>query len=289
MTLWTDLLGAEVRWVDAGGVRTRVVTHGTGRPVVLLHGRGGHLETWARTVPALARDRYVIAADLLGHGLTAAPPGEYTVDRLLAHLVDLLDALALHRVDLVGQSLGGWVAALLAATSPARVGRLVLVEPAGLQPERERLADPRVRSAYRRGGQAFAEATADTVRARLVGLVADPAQISDELVATRLRLYAPEPARAVHRAVRAADNGRWLLTPDLLAGIRAPVLLLHGADGHTPADILDRAALALPDARRVTVPAARQWPHFEQPGLVNDEIIRFLAAPHPEDDNDVLA
>src|SRR5437868_927644 len=80
---------------------------------------------------------------------------------------------------------------------------LVLVGPAGLQSERERLADPKVAAAYVRGGKAFEEPSADAVRDRLRGLFADPAGIDDELVAIRQKLYAPAGARAVHQAVRA--------------------------------------------------------------------------------------
>ncbi|MFV2018523.1 alpha/beta fold hydrolase [Micromonospora sp. LOL_023] len=284
MTLWTELLGAEVRWVDAGGVRTRTVTQGDGPPVLLLHGRGGHLETWSRTLPALSRRRRVIAADLIGHGLTAAPPGEYSVDRLLGHVVDLLDALRLPRVDLVGQSLGGWVAALLAITRPERVDRLVLVEPAGLQSEQERLDDPRVRAAYERGGRAFAEASGDNVRTRLTGLLADPDLVTDELVEVRRRLYAPDAARAVHQSVRRADNSRWLLTPEQLTNVASPVLLVHGESGHLPTTVLRAAVAALPRARLRTVPGTRQWPHYERPDLVNPEIEKFL-----EENDDILA
>lgn len=277
MTLWTDLLGAEIRRITADGVPTRVISLGSGDPVVLLHGRGGHTETFARTLPALAGAGYeAVAVDLLGHGLTERVPGGYGVERLTAHVTAVLDALGLGQVALVGQSLGGWVATLLALRSPARVRRLALIEPAGLQSEEERLADDRVRAAYERGGQAYDAPTREAVRARLAGLLSDPEQVDPELVAVRTRLYGPAEARQVHRLVRAADNRDLLLTPEVLAGLTVPTLLIRGADGHTPLTVVQTAATAIPDARLITIADAKQWPQYEQPIHVGDALIRFF-------------
>ncbi|WP_231336388.1 alpha/beta fold hydrolase [Actinomadura graeca] len=277
--MWTDLFGAEVRHATAAGVPTRVAALGSGDPILLLHGRGGHLETFARTLPALAAaGRRAIAFDLLGHGLTGrSPSGSYTVEDLTGHALATMDALGVDAVDLVGQSLGGWVAALAAVRAPARVRRLVLIEPAGLQPEAERLADPVVRTAYERGGRAYAEATPDAVRTRLAGLLADPAGVDPELVRVRAELYRPDAARRVHRLVRAADNGPSLLTPQRLRALTQPVLFVRGEHGHTPAAVVGAAVSAVPRARLLTVPEAKQWPHYERPDLVNASLIDFLS------------
>jgi 2-hydroxy-6-oxonona-2,4-dienedioate hydrolase len=279
VSLWTDLLGAEIRHATAADVPTRVADLGSGDPVVLLHGRGGHLETFARTLPPLAAaGRRAIAFDLLGHGLTGrSPSGSYTVKELTDHALATLDALGLDAVDLVGQSLGGWIAALAALRAPERVRRLVLIEPAGLQAEAERLADPVVRAAYERGGRAYAEAAPDAVRTRLAGLLADPAGVDPELVQVRTALYRPEEARRVHRLVRAADNGPSLLTPQRLSALTPPVLFIRGEHGHTPAVVVEAAVSAVPHARLVTVPEAKQWPQYERPDLVNASLIDFLS------------
>lgn len=279
MTIWTDLLGAEVRYVDAGGVRTRVVNMGAGPPVLALHGRGGHLETFARTIPALATRHTVIAADLLGHGLTEATGGDFSVRRLAAHVLDLMDALGLGAPALLGQSLGGWVAAHLAIEDPARVGSLALIEPAGLQTEQERFADPAVRSAAVTGGRAYTEPTLDAVRDRFAGLVHDIAAVGDEIMRVRQVLYAPQEARAVHLAVRAADNASAVLTPQRLAAIGAPTLLVHGEYGHLPTGVLDAAARAIPRCRLVIALGTKQWPQYEDPAFVNTELIRFFEEP----------
>jgi 2-hydroxy-6-oxonona-2,4-dienedioate hydrolase len=283
VSLWTDLLGAEVRHIAAGGITTRVAALGSGPPVVFLHGRGGHLETFARNLPSLAESgRRAIAFDLLGHGLTGRPTaGTYTAGELADHALAVLDALGLARADLVGQSLGGWTAALLALRAPHRVRRLALIEPAGLQPESERLADAAVRAAYERGGRAYDEPTPEAVRTRLAGLLADPEALDPELVQVRTALYRPEGARQVHRLVRAADNSPYLLTPRRLAGLDLPVLFLRGEHGHTPAAVVEAARVAIPAARLLVVPGAKQWPQYERPSAVNGALIDFLDKENP--------
>jgi pimeloyl-ACP methyl ester carboxylesterase len=269
VSLWNDFLGAEVRFVDVDGVPTRVVTMGDDGPtVVLVHGRGGHLEAWRANVRPLAGWARVVAFDLLGHGLTGRHDGEYGVADLTRHAVATLDALGLRDVLLVGQSIGGWVSVHVARRRPDLVRELVLVEPAGLQTEEERLADPKVAAAFARGGRAFEEPTADAVRDRLLGLVADPALIDDELVETRRVLYAPEGARAVHKAVRRADNTAWVVTPDVMAHIKPPVTIVHGALANTPTAVVQAAAGAA-GAGLITIPDVKQWPQLEASDVVN--------------------
>lgn len=279
MTLWTDLLGSEIVWIVAGGVRTRALLAGDGDPpIVLLHGRGGHLESWRANIAPLAQHHRVIAFDLLGHGLTAGHDGGYAVADLTDHAEVVLDALQVTGALLAGQSLGGWIAARLALRRPDLVSALALIEPAGLQSEAERLADPAVAAAFARGGRAFAEPTGEAVRARLEGLVADRSLIDDELVDVRRLLYSPAGARAVHMAVRTADNDDALLTREVLAGLAVPTLIVHGAGAHTSANVVAAAALAA-RGRLVTVPGTRQWPQLEAPEVVNELLAEHAALP----------
>jgi pimeloyl-ACP methyl ester carboxylesterase len=281
MTIWIDMLGAEVRTVDAAGVRTRTVAAGSRGPLlVLLHGRGGHLETWHRNIATWAVSRRVVAADLLGHGRTQQAGTDYGVAELIEHTTALIDSLleetGQEHVDVVGQSLGAWAAAWWSRKHPQRARRLVLIEPAGLQSESDRLADPRVAAAYERGGQAFDRVSADTVRLRLRQLLHDPGAVDEEMVELRRRLYAAPGATAVHRAVRQADNTAWLLTPHWWATHKVPTLFVRGEDGHVPPEVLERAAEGVPGSRVFTVPGAKQWPHYESPAVVNTVVTRFL-------------
>jgi 3-oxoadipate enol-lactonase len=97
------------------------------RPVLLLSNSiGTDLRMWDMTVPRLAEHFRVLRYDARGHGASDAPSGAYSVDRLGRDVVELLDALGIGRVHMLGLSLGGIVAQWLAIHVPERIDRLVL-------------------------------------------------------------------------------------------------------------------------------------------------------------------
>jgi pimeloyl-ACP methyl ester carboxylesterase len=121
------------------GVRVRVAESGPrdGTPLVMLHGWGGSLYMFRHGLTLLPPlGIRAIAVDLRGYGLSDKPHarGAYTLDAYLADLDALLGALELPRTALMGQSMGGAVALHYALRHPARVTRLVLVNPAALVP-----------------------------------------------------------------------------------------------------------------------------------------------------------
>jgi len=108
---------------------------GQGPAVVFVHGLAGSSTTWHEVMPALA-DRYtVLAPDLLGHGESAKPRGDYSLGAYASGLRDLMVALGIDRATFVGHSLGGGVALQLAYQFPERCERLVLVASGGLGKE----------------------------------------------------------------------------------------------------------------------------------------------------------
>ncbi|WP_405595152.1 alpha/beta fold hydrolase [Streptomyces sp. NBC_01410] len=123
------------RSIDVGGIRLSFQVSGPpdAPPVVLLHALGEDVTDWDLIAVALAAGRRVYALDLRGHGRSAWP-GEYSLELMRADVVGFLDALALDRVDLIGHSMGGIVALLLAEDHPRRVNRLVLEDVAVPRP-----------------------------------------------------------------------------------------------------------------------------------------------------------
>ena len=124
--------------IRTGGFNSNVhdVGTGSGTPVLMIHGSGPGVSAWAnwrQAIPALARDRRVIAPDMVGFGYTDRPAGiEYSMDTWVRQGLDLLDALGLERVHLVGNSFGGALAMALAIRAPERVQRLVLMGSVGV-------------------------------------------------------------------------------------------------------------------------------------------------------------
>lgn len=118
--------------VVAGGHEIAYTDVGTGGiPMVLVHGLGGGRWSWDANLPALSRARRVVAPDLLGHGESAKPAIDYTIPTHAGSIRGLLDALAIDRAILVGNSMGGLVALETALLAPDRVAALVLANAAG--------------------------------------------------------------------------------------------------------------------------------------------------------------
>lgn len=106
---------------------------GDGPAVLLIHGMAGSSRTWTDATDLLVRDGHtVVAPDLLGHGLSAKPMGDYSLGAFASGLRDLLGVVEVERATIVGQSLGGGVAMQLAYQHPELVERLVLVSSGGL-------------------------------------------------------------------------------------------------------------------------------------------------------------
>ncbi|GAA2431674.1 alpha/beta fold hydrolase [Streptomyces mauvecolor] len=122
-------LDPDVRTVTVGGVRLAYRVRGAeaAPPVVLVHGRGGDSRDWAQIAERLAATRRVYAVDLRGHGLSDWPGG-YSFEAFRDDLRGFLVALGLAGADVVGHSMGGAAAALLAEDEPGLIGRLVLEE-----------------------------------------------------------------------------------------------------------------------------------------------------------------
>ena len=105
---------------------------GDGPVIMLIHGIAGSSTTWRGVLPALAEHYTVVAPDLLGHGHSAKPRGDYSLGAYASGVRDLLAVLGLERATVIGHSLGGGVAMQFAYQFPERVDRLVLVASGGL-------------------------------------------------------------------------------------------------------------------------------------------------------------
>jgi 2-hydroxy-6-oxonona-2,4-dienedioate hydrolase len=287
-TIWVDLLGAQVKYYDAAGLRTRAIEAGTGDALILLHGSGGHAEAYTRNVVPLAEHFRVCSVDMIGHGLTDKPEGDYQATDYAKHIVDFMDAAGIQRAHFAGESLGGWVACWIALLYPDRVGKLVSVTGTGLEVESDEASrehHQRGTAELRRLSQQFVQhPTRENLRARLSWLFHDPDRdITDELVDLRWAIYKlPGAEAAVMRTGKPGtgpSNPEYKLTPQRLREIRAPFLFLWTQfNPSIPTAMARRAHEQMPGTQFVELAHCAHWPQWEDPTAFNQTVTRFLTS-----------
>jgi pyruvate dehydrogenase E2 component (dihydrolipoamide acetyltransferase) len=263
--------GAAPRDIDAGGKRLRVLDLGGGEatPVMLIHGFGADLNTWMFTQPVLAESRRAVAFDLPGHGGSVKQLDDAGAESFAADIERALAVLGIERVHLVGHSMGGAIAAVVARQQPQRVASLTLIAPAGLGPAiNVDFINGFVRAQRRREMQDV-----------LALLVHDPALVSRAMVEDVLRYKRLDGVAAALETIARAwfpDGGQAVDIHPELADLPIPVQIIWGRD-----DRIIPVAHAEALAGRVPVhilDAVGHLPHMEKCGEVNRLIARFIAA-----------
>src|SRR3954451_1251498 len=118
--------------IELHGHRVCFRLEGEGPVVVLIHGITGRSEQWEPAIGHLAAEHTVLAPDLLGHGESAKPRGDYSLGAYASAVRDIMVALGHDRATVVGHSLGGGIAMQFAYQFPERIERMVLVDSGGL-------------------------------------------------------------------------------------------------------------------------------------------------------------
>jgi pimeloyl-ACP methyl ester carboxylesterase len=122
-------------YLELHGERIAYRDEGAGEALLLIHGMAGSSATWRAIIPELSKRYRVVAPDLLGHGESAKPRGDYSLGAFAAWLRDLLDELGISQATVVGQSLGGGVAMQFTYQHRDYCQRLVLISSGGLGPD----------------------------------------------------------------------------------------------------------------------------------------------------------
>ena len=216
------------RTLDAGGVATNYHDHGDGRPVLLIHGSGPGVSSWANwrfTIPELAKNFRVIAPDVVGFGFTERPDGfRYGRQNWTQHLLDVIDALGLDSLDVVGNSFGGAMALSLAAARPEQIGRIVLMGAVG------------VRQDISAGLDAVwgCEPTFENLKEVTLLFAHDQSRITDDLVRLRFEAFNQPEVAGAWAQMFPAPRQRWLdamtLSDDELRAVQQETLIVHGRE-----------------------------------------------------------
>ena len=119
------------------GQKIHYVEAGSGPTVILLHGLGGSTQVWQFNIGALAEKYHVVVPDQIGFGKSDKPLVNYRIRTYVDFLDQFCRQLKIERATLIGNSMGGWVAAMFTASFPDRVDKLVLVDAAGYRPPKD--------------------------------------------------------------------------------------------------------------------------------------------------------
>jgi pimeloyl-ACP methyl ester carboxylesterase len=275
--------------IELHGRRVIYRVAGAGPPIVLIHGMLNSSSHWRRVALNLAREHMVIAPDLIGHGDSAAPRGDYSLGAHAASIRDLLAAIGVDRATIVGHSLGGGVAMQFFYQFPQRVQRLVLISSGGLGRE----VKATLRTAALPG---ISPLLALTIRPRLLGGL--------ELAGSRLRergveggVYLQAAARALRplqsagarqaflhtlRAVIDARGQRVSATDRLYLLEALPTMIVWGERDNTiPLAHGRDAHAAIPHSAFRTLPRAAHFPHLDDPDGLSELLREFLATTRP--------
>ena len=262
---------------------------GSGPPVVLIHGMLNSSYHWQAVAELLAPHHTVIAPDLIGHGDSAAPRGDYSLGAHAASIRDLLAAIGVERATIVGHSLGGGVAMQFFYQFPHRVERLALISSGGLGHE----VSPMLRTAALPGTSALLSLT---INPRLLGAI--------RAAGTRMRARGMQSGaylQAVARALRPLENagareaflqtlrsvidvrGQRVSANDRLYLLEAiPTLIVWGERDNTiPIEHGRAAQRAIAGSALRTLPHAAHFPNLEDPAGLAGALLEFIADTEP--------
>lgn len=254
-----------------------VTQSGQGPPLVFIHGLGWSHALWHRQIERYSQHYEVIAADTRGHGGSDAPPGPYTMQQLAADWADLTRACGIERFAAIGFSQGGMIAMMLAATYPERVGAL------GLFGTACRFSDAAWSGIEQRAIAAKAAGRLGAAQAAARSIFSDDfAQQHPDFVRRFVELRAVADADALTAATQSLRN---FSICEQLAGVKCPVLILHGtADKVIAPDNARELHRLLPQSECHFIKGAGHMLPIECPDDIEANLNHFLNTHYPAEE-----
>lgn len=262
-------------YLDVKGMSTHYHDVGDGKPVLMLHGSGPGVSAWANwrhAIPALARSARVVAPDLVGFGHTERPADvRYSLRTWTDHAWNVLDALGIEKVSVVGNSLGGRIAMQMAEDDQSRLDRLVL------------MGSPGVGMTPTEGLKALRayEPSFEAMEHLLKNYFAvDKSMITDDLVQIRYQASAAPGAHEAYRTMffHPDHAGTQLgITEEQVKAITVPTLLVHGREDRVvPVEISWRMLHLLPHGDLHVFARCGHWTQIERAEEFNRVVADFL-------------
>jgi pimeloyl-ACP methyl ester carboxylesterase len=250
------------------GQRIRYIDTGSGPVVILLHGLGGSSLAWLPNIAPLATKFRVVVPDQLGFGKSDKPLIAYRIGTYVDFLDEFRKQLKIERMSLVGNSMGGWIAAAYTVAYPDRVERIVLEDAAGFAPP------PNFDTKTLYG---LNPSTRVGMKAVAAKVFYNPLFSSDLVVEQALaqRLSAGD-GYTVNSLIESITRGEDFLD-DRMKNIKQPTLIVWGRqDGLTPVSDGERFHRAIPNSTLIIVEECGHVPNLEKAAEFNAAVLKFL-------------
>lgn len=269
---FVDVDGLKVRYLEAGGA---IAAEGPAAQdakgnVLFVHGLGSAADRWLDIPDAMSLlGLHSVAIDLPGFGLSGKPEIDYTIEKFVEIVAGFMRKTGMQKASIVGHSLGGYIAAQLAADHADLVDRLVLIDTSGMLDGPTPLLKQYLEAAM--------NPEKKVVRAVLEQLVADPIRIPEALVDGFI--YRMCQGGALHAFKSAYDNSvNTRIGVDQLKRIGAPALVIWGRqDRLIPLEYFKIFQESISGSEVVIVEDAGHAPFAEKPAVAYELLRRFLA------------
>ncbi|WP_118915254.1 alpha/beta fold hydrolase [Mycobacterium shigaense] len=281
---------SELTYLELHGDRIAYRDAGEGHTLLLIHGMAGSSATWRAIIPQLSKKYRVIAPDLLGHGSSAKPRGDYSLGAFAVFLRDLLDELGVDRATVIGQSLGGGIAMQFTHQHRDYCERLALIGSGGLGPD----LSPVLRFLSAPGAELVLPVVAPQPVLNLGNKVASwlsaagiQAPRAGEMWSAYCSLSDARTRQAFLRTLRSVVDYRGQAVSALnklhiAAGL--PTLLIWGdQDRIIPVAHAYAAHDAVDGSRLEVLEGVGHFPHVEAPAAVADILENFIASTEPQE------
>lgn len=251
------------------GQKIHYVEAGSGPTVILLHGLGGSTQSWQFNVAALAEKYHVVVPDQIGFGKSDKPLVNYRIRTYVDFLDQFCKQLKIERATLVGNSMGGWIAAMFTASFPDRVDKLVLVDAAGYTPPK----DFDMRTLF-----GLNPTTREGMKVLVAKVFYNKAFQTDAGIeqAMAVRLAAGD-GYTINSITESIIRGEDFLD-DVVKTIKRPTLIVWGRqDGLVSLAEGERFNKDIAGSKMIVIDQCGHVPNVEKPGEFNAALLKFLS------------
>ena len=254
-----SIYGQKIHYVEAGS---------SGPNVILLHGLGGSTQAWQFNIGPLAEKFHVFVPDQIGFGKSDKPLINYRIRTYVDFLDQFCKQLKIERATLIGNSMGGWIAAHYTAAFPDRVDKLVLVDAAGYVPPK----DFDTRTFF-----ALNPTTREGMKVLIGKVFYNKAFQTDAAIDMALAArFAAGDGFTIKSITESIIRGEDFLD-DTVKAIKRPTLIVWGReDGLTPVADAERFHKDIAGSKLVVFDQCGHAPNLEKPGEFNAAVLKFL-------------